>query len=354
MLDTLAGIVGGDVVLADLRGAVLAQASLRPPAELAREALPLIARIDATVARSSATEITTSARLTVQPVGSGTRVDAYLLVETAAAFSPPQRTAITTAIALLALDRERARAGHDADRRLRAGVLSLLLSGDLGSAQSLLGTTPPGPGLHWDRALVVRARGPIGAMESALSRIEELGPELDFALAAIVAGSDNENSPQLVVALRHDAEHLAKLLEALSGLQAGIGPACPLGSLSRSDEAARNAVEFTSGSRPVVTWTELAERGVDAIIDADTLRMYANTLLEDVLGLSDRELLIDCLRSYLKHNGKVGPTAQELGVHRNTVSNRLSAVEHALGRSLHDPQVRSDLWISLKHLDPGI
>ncbi len=353
VLEALTGIISGDVILVGPRGTVIAHASLRPPADLASEALPLINRINASTPRGSATEITASARLTVQPVGSGTRVDAFLVVETAAAFSPPQRSAMTTAIALLALDRERARTGQDADRRLRAGVLSLLLSGDLGSATSLLAATSSGQGLLGETVVVTRATGPLDAMERALSRIEELGPELDFPLAAIVANSGSDQSPQLVVAILHDEKHVVTLREVLTGLQAGIGRASPLNKVAHSDETARKALEFTSPSRPVVTWAELSERGIDAIIDVDALQLYAETLLSGVLAVPDHELLLGCVRSFLKHNGKIGPTARELGVHRNTVLNRLSAVEGALGRSLHDPQVRSDLWIALKNFDPG-
>jgi purine catabolism regulator len=40
--------------------------------------------------------------------------------------------------------------------------------------------------------------------------------------------------------------------------------------------------------------------------------------------------------------------AEELGVHRNTVRNRVAEIERAVGGSLDDAQVRADAWIALQ------
>jgi purine catabolism regulator len=40
-------------------------------------------------------------------------------------------------------------------------------------------------------------------------------------------------------------------------------------------------------------------------------------------------------------------TAALLGVHRNTLTHRISRIESLLGRSLADPQTRVDLWVAL-------
>ncbi|HEU4807352.1 MAG TPA: helix-turn-helix domain-containing protein, partial [Homoserinimonas sp.] len=117
----------------------------------------------------------------------------------------------------------------------------------------------------------------------------------------------------------------------------------------------RTALAAASALRPVVEWSELAEAGVDSLVDATALAAYAENLLDAVLARPDAADLVISLRAFLTHNGHIGPAADSLGVHRNTLRNRLSTAEELLGRSLHDPQFRSDLWVALKQLrsDPS-
>lgn len=49
-----------------------------------------------------------------------------------------------------------------------------------------------------------------------------------------------------------------------------------------------------------------------------------------------------------RHHGSLLQVAEDLGVHRNTVRNRLDRIEALLGRSLADPQVRVDAWVALQ------
>jgi sugar diacid utilization regulator len=44
----------------------------------------------------------------------------------------------------------------------------------------------------------------------------------------------------------------------------------------------------------------------------------------------------------------VSAVAEDLGVHRNTVRNRLGQVERLVGISLDDPQARVNAWIALQ------
>jgi purine catabolism regulator len=59
---------------------------------------------------------------------------------------------------------------------------------------------------------------------------------------------------------------------------------------------------------------------------------------------------LDTLRSYLHHHGSHLKTAEDLGLHRNTVRNRLAQIEHQLDDSLDDPDVRMTAWFALQAL----
>nr|WP_246865359.1 PucR family transcriptional regulator [Cryobacterium sp. BB307] len=321
LVDALGRIVGGSAAVIGQEGDALFGF-----AGLGDRARPLIERMQRGDRRSAFAEIGAAGRMLVQPVELHGRTDAYLVIESPDALNPAQRTAVSTALALLTLERDRARVERDAERRIRAGAVSLLLQGDAVAAEAVLGALP------WASARVVRARG--AAVGEILATLEHLG-----AIATVTP--DDE----LIVISPDEPE--------LPGLLVGVGPVQPLAALGVSDSAARDALAAASPGRPVVRWEELAGEGVDALLSSESLTSYTAMLLGPVLARPDAGELVAALRSFLKHNGQVGPAAAELGVHRNTVRNRLALAEDLLGRSLQDPQARADLWIALKHVTAG-
>ncbi len=63
-------------------------------------------------------------------------------------------------------------------------------------------------------------------------------------------------------------------------------------------------------------------------------------------GLSDAELR-RTVEVFLAHHGARQPAADALGVHRNTLRQRLSRAERLLGVSLEDPTDRAEVWLAL-------
>ena len=345
LVATLARIVGGDAVLCSPDGSTLAG---WPAAGLVERALPHIARLNAAGMRGASVDIGRDSRVSVLPVGVGSQADAYLAVEADSTTAGAQRAAITTAVALLSLDRARARAELEADRRIRAGALSLALQSDTEAARALLAGTGQSAMLPRARAQVVRARGASADLDRALTRLERDAAELGHPLVARVGPGPEVD--QLVAIIQSGDDHLEGVLKMLARLEAGVGPTRPLSAISQSDDGARSALAAASAVRPVVVWTDLARSGVDSLLDAGTLATFAENLLDAVLARPDATELLDSLRAFLSHNGQVGPAAESLGVHRNTLRNRLGTAEDLLGRSLHDPQFRSDLWVALKQV----
>lgn len=337
LVATLSRILDGHAVLCSPDGAVIAGV---PAAGQLERALPHIARMSVVGIRGASTDIVRGSHLWVQPVGSGSHAEAYLVVESESA-GAAQRVAVTTAVALLTLDRERARVELEANRRICAGALSLALRSDLEAARLLLAGTSQSATIPLSRARVVRARGAVSEVERALARIERSSTELGSPLVAVA-------DEHLVAIVTHSDDQLDALLRMTGPLEVGVGPTRPLASIGHSDDGARQALAAASATRPVVVWSELARTGVDGLLDATALQSFAENLLDAVLLREDAGELLEALRAFLTHNGHVGPAAEALGVHRNTLRNRLATAESLLGRSIHDPQFRADLWVALK------
>ena len=88
-----------------------------------------------------------------------------------------------------------------------------------------------------------------------------------------------------------------------------------------------------------------------------------------LLGVEDRDVMVDyydhtlkpladydnangsdlclTLRTYLKNNGSVKETADELFVHRNTINYKLNKIEELLGVEMSSTQVRTELTLAL-------
>ncbi len=342
LVATLARIVGGDAVLCAPDGTAIAG---WPAAGLLERALPHMVRMNTIGVRGAAVDIVRDSRVSVLPIGVGSHAEAYLAVETDSATAGAPRAAITTAVALLTLDRVRARAELEADRRIRAGALSLALQSDTDAARLLLDGTTTRATLPAVRARVIRARGPLSQLERALAQLEASSAGLGYPLVAITGD-------QLVAIVPQSDEELDAVTKVLGALEVGVGPVRPMPELAQSDDAAMQALQAASAIRPIVVWSELADSGVHSLLDSDTLHAFATQLLGNLLASPDADELLAALRAFLTHNGHAGPAAASLGIHRNTLRNRLATAEALLGRSTHDPQLRADLWVALRAAHP--
>src|SRR5690606_15136377 len=88
--------------------------------------------------------------------------------------------------------------------------------------------------------------------------------------------------------------------------------------------------------------------GIESLLEPAALETFAAELLDGITERNDGIEIVEALRAFLTHNGQMGPAAASLGVHRNTLRNRLDTAESVLGRSLHDPGLRANLWVALK------
>ncbi|WP_024355596.1 PucR family transcriptional regulator [Leucobacter chironomi] len=133
------------------------------------------------------------------------------------------------------------------------------------------------------------------------------------------------------------ADRDTPLLEALLSLGgADPGSGRPGGSAtgpgSAGSAAAAGAPEDAPGLRDA-----LSERVLGPL-----------SLRDPSLGDADRELLRETLRAVFDADGQRGPAAAGLGIHRNTLRDRLARIERLTSRSLSDADDRAELWLALR------
>jgi DNA-binding PucR family transcriptional regulator len=141
LLARLASQVDGWAALYDVSGAVAATA----PAWAVRRAARFVGDAERLRDRPApASAVVSEAdrgddRVELQSIGSGRRAKAVLAVGTAAPLGTAERYAVNSAIALLTLTMERSRALQEAEQRLGAAVLKMLLVGEGDHARAVAG-----------------------------------------------------------------------------------------------------------------------------------------------------------------------------------------------------------------------
>jgi len=141
LLAKLSQEVDGWAALYDASGAVVATA----PPWAVRRAARFVGDAERLRDRSAPTSAVVSEagagddRVELQSIGSGRRAKAVLAVGTGAPLGTAERYAVHSAIALLTLTMERSRALQEAEQRLGAAVLRMLLAGEADHARAVAG-----------------------------------------------------------------------------------------------------------------------------------------------------------------------------------------------------------------------
>jgi purine catabolism regulator len=304
----------------------------------AREALDLdvvaaeVERLRPQGLRGAASVQTAAGTLVVQPVGVSGAPVAHLAVYVPGRAGDRERAAITTAVALLGLAAQTRAVRRDTDRRLRTRAFELLLESDVRTAGLVLEATTDGAPALDGRVVVARASGPDEVLDEALAIVED---------RALLAGRA-PGELWVMETPRGMSGHVTALTG--EGLMVGVGDPGRVEESRSSWVNAGHALASATPAVPAVRWEQLVRDGPLTVLDRQRADAYAASFL----GRLDDEALVETLRSFLRHHGSRLKVAQELGIHRNTVANRLAQVEAALGSSLDDPGVRVGAWIALQ------
>lgn len=164
---------------------------------------------------------------------------------------------------------------------------------------------------------------------------------------------------------------------ASHGLDAVVGRPADMLQAALSRRSARSRLRsfsltaplYTAPRVPEVVWADRDTPMLEALLDARVRPDAADTpdagiLSASVLGplaagdprLGDEErrTLCETLRTVYAADGQRGLAAQLLGIHRNTLRNRLALIERLTGRSLASPDDRAELWFALRIEDLAI
>ncbi|MFF2524632.1 PucR family transcriptional regulator [Streptomyces liangshanensis] len=357
LLTRLAAYVDGWAALYDATGAVVAAA----PEWAARRAARLMADVDRLRERPAPASVVVGDpghgegaedRVELQSLGTGRRVGGALAVGTGAALGTAERYAVHSAVALLTLTTARSRALQEAEQRLGAAVLTMLLSGQPDHARSVAGELYGGLLDAPFRLLIAEPESDStepGTLEALSDALEAAGAR---AGEAVLAVPDGERLAVLAV----DGGAVVASLSAAApddvviGLSAPTGPIA-VGGAYKQAEAALSVARRRG--RVLVEHEELAAGSILPLLADDAVRAFADGLLRalyehDAKGRGD---LVASLRAWLSRHGQWDAAAADLGVHRHTLRYRMRRVEEILGRSLDDPDVRMELWLSLKTTD---
>ncbi|WP_234343828.1 PucR family transcriptional regulator [Streptomyces sp. WM6372] len=256
-----------------------------------------LARRVAGGAAATATDASGGTHLAVYAVGGG-----RVLALATPARVPGDHTIASVAAVLLTLITAERPAGAEA-----AALARLLLGG---SPAGALGG--PGP---W---YAVHARG--GADPQALAAA--LGTVLlDPDGPALRLLTDREPAPQ-------------------PGWRLGVSAPAGPDALAAADAQARRALERAEAARTPLA--RHSDSGFAGLVGEAEARAHAEALLGPL-----SPALRDTLRAWLAHHGSWDRSAAALGLHRNTVRQRIARAAALLDRDLDDPDTRMELWFAL-------
>ncbi|MGW2559010.1 PucR family transcriptional regulator [Streptomyces sp. NPDC001514] len=133
-------------------------------------------------------------------------------------------------------------------------------------------------------------------------------------------------------------------IEPQPGWTLGVSaPAAPA-DLSAADTAAARALRRAEATREPLA--RQRDAGLGELIAPDEAAVHARALLAPLAG---SPALTETLRVWLSLHGSWDRTAVALGVHRNTVRQRIARCSTLLGMDLDDADVRMELWFALRY-----
>ncbi|MDJ0379728.1 PucR family transcriptional regulator [Streptomyces sp. G-G2] len=233
--------------------------------------------------------------------------------------------------------------------------------GGYGPARALGTATPVrAPGDHTVASMaavlltLLTAHRPGGDEAAALTRLllggdpgEALGPGPWYAVHARGAGDPRALAAALGTVLLDSRADGVRLLTGRDpapqpGWRLGVGAPAGPAELRTAGAQARRALERAEAAR--VPLARHTAGGMGGLLDPAEARAYAGALLAPL-----NPAHADTLRVWLAHHGSWDRSAAALGVHRNTVRQRIARCAVLLAADLDDPDTRMELWFALRH-----
>ncbi|WP_405482026.1 PucR family transcriptional regulator ligand-binding domain-containing protein [Streptomyces anulatus] len=366
VLHQLAAQLGGRAVLLTARGQEVHAAGRRPDPEAAG-ALTRLARV---VARerpgspSSATDTHGGTHLSAYALGGG---EGLVLALATRQRESGDHTVAGIAVVLLSL-LAAPHQGADAAGR-SAALVRMLLGASPAEVAPLLGSTGPWTVIHARRtdgapadALTAGALGAslgtalVDAERGAGEAVRVLlgpGPEPDRIAArpgetaaqpAGTTAQPGEHTPEPARRTAQPGEHAPEPSRPTPrpGWTLGASAPTPVTALAAADVLAARALAHARATRAPLT-VDAPTGGLAALVPPEQAAAHARALLAPLTAP-----LADTLRCWLSLHGSWDRTAVALGVHRNTVRQRIGRCGELLAADLDDMDVRTELWFALR------
>ncbi len=188
-----------------------------------------------------------------------------------------------------------------------------------------------------------------------LDHLESWQQERPERLPVVIQGD-------LFVLLLADAERAelhalaAELQQELAPLRAYLGLSARADSCAEFPRAlleARQALDVAEGMQAPGGFCDYRELGVLRLLRAIPDRAVVEQFMKDTLGplhetgRKQPHLLIETLDALVQENGNALKAAQRLGIHRNTLNQRIARIEALSGQSLDDAQFRLNTSVAL-------
>ncbi|GAA1904651.1 PucR family transcriptional regulator [Streptantibioticus ferralitis] len=350
VLRQLAHHLDARAALLDPRGAELYVAGHSVTAEVhtALTALAAVVRPDRTGAPASATDTVGGTRLAAYALaGGGPGEGSPVLVLAAERRDFREQAIAAMAAVLLSLLTGPYRGAGD--ERRTAALVRLLLGGSPDEVAPLLATASAADGTdpHWT-VVHARRRGaaPIASPPHGAERRREAelrdalaAGELAAALGTPLVDADGGTLRALLPAGRE--------VTARPGWTLGVSEPVPAGGLPTADAQAAAALRRAVANRAGLDRHRSPRAGFAALVAEEEARAYAVARLAPI---ADSAALTGTLRTWLSLHGSWDRTAVALGVHRNTVRQRIARACALLDADLDDAEVRADLWFALRYV----
>ncbi len=250
---------------------------------------------------------------------------------------------VDAVIALASIALEQSRTLDEARRRLRSGVLELLMAGITGVAERTVsqvwGPLPADPLRVGCIALPDGDDGGAAALRSAL---ELLAVESHGAVFFA------ERGDQLVTITPADGRtELLALLERHHA-HAGFSAVATWDGLPEAITESERALARATPQRPVSEFDDIARVGLLGHLEHTQAHDIARRML---LPLQHPDAPADLRRTlevWLEHNGAWDPAAKALGIHRHTLRSRVDTAGGLLALDLDTFGARAELWSALQ------
>lgn len=166
---------------------------------------------------------------------------------------------------------------------------------------------------------------------------------------SIVRG--DENQYVALIPEPRDPARRHQLVRAFARIPSGLGSVAAIRDTRHS--YAHSRAMLSLGENRLLPGIVVADEHRSALIAGSDRILAEEILLDRLAPLDDetpasRERLSETLLAWLRNNGNVSVTAEELHIHGQTLRYRMARLNELLGDALEDPEVRYELEFALR------